>query len=308
MDKKIIEIAKSEFAETFLYLNGRPLSLNDYSFMRAIYDDDSQNIVMKFSRQTSKSSTLANLMIINSAMFPYFKTLYISPTVDQTKLFSHDRVAPVIESSPIIKQYYTNSSLIQNVHQKQFLNGSRMYLRYALLSADRCRGYSSDMNLFDECFSSTTEVLTNKGWLLFQDLTKTELLATRTSEGYLEYQKPTRYIEKVYDGELLEFTHRSFKLLTTPGHNLFISQELNTSCYRNRDKYNGWHLTKAEDAEHRNFKMTAVVPYKGESTAYTIISGFATKNKANGKPYVDGKLREYPDKIFETKAFMSFMG
>jgi len=43
-----------------------------------------------------------------------------------------------------------NSSLVQNVFMKQLLNGSRMYLRYALLNADRIRGYSADMNIFDE--------------------------------------------------------------------------------------------------------------------------------------------------------------
>lgn len=98
-------------------------------------------------------------MISNSAMINYFKTLYIAPTVDQTKVFSHDRVNPVMESSPIVKDYYTNSSLVQNVFMKQLLNGSRMYLRYALLSADRIRGYSADMNLFDECQDLRAEVI-----------------------------------------------------------------------------------------------------------------------------------------------------
>ena len=112
-----------------------------------------------FSRQTAKSTTLANLMVTNSALIPYFKTLYIAPTVDQTKVFSHDRINPVIEGSPLIKDHYINTSLVQNVFMKQFLNGSRMYLRYALLSADRIRGYSADMNLFDECQDLRADVI-----------------------------------------------------------------------------------------------------------------------------------------------------
>jgi intein/homing endonuclease len=99
---------------------------------------------------TSKSTSIANIMITNSAMIPGYKSLYVSPTVDQTKIFSHDRVTPVIESSPFIKTYFTNSSLVQNVFMKQFLNGSSLYLRYALLTADRLRGMSTDHNLFDE--------------------------------------------------------------------------------------------------------------------------------------------------------------
>ncbi|HNW88164.1 MAG TPA: LAGLIDADG family homing endonuclease [Bacteroidales bacterium] len=102
------------------------------------------------SKNTSKSTSIANIMITNSAMIPGYKSLYVSPTVDQTKIFSHDRVTPVIESSPFIKNYFINSSLVQNVFMKQFLNGSSLYLRYALLTADRLRGMSTDHNLFDE--------------------------------------------------------------------------------------------------------------------------------------------------------------
>ncbi len=149
-EAKKVQISRSDFAEKFLYLNGQPFSLDDYPHMRQIYNTTSKNVVLMFSRQTAKSTTLANMIVANSAMINYFKTLYIAPTVDQTKVFSHDRVNPVIESSPLLKEYYINTSLVQNVFMKQFLNGSRMYLRYALLSADRIRGYSADMNLFDE--------------------------------------------------------------------------------------------------------------------------------------------------------------
>ena len=148
---KTVAISKSDFVEKTLFLNGHKFSLNDYPHMRAIYNSPYRDIVMQFSRQTSKSTSLANLMIANSAMIPNFKSLYVSPTVDQTKVFSHDRIAPVIEGSPFIKHKYVNTKLVQNVFMKQFVNGSKMYLRYALLNADRLRGYSSDMNLYDEC-------------------------------------------------------------------------------------------------------------------------------------------------------------
>lgn len=147
---QIIQTTKADFSENFLYLNGHQLSLNDYPHLRDIYNLDSAQAVLMFSRQTAKSTTLANLMITNSVMYNFFKSLYIAPTVDQTKVFSHDRINPVLEGSPLIKEHYMNSTLVQNVFMKQLLNGSRMYLRYALLSADRIRGYSADMNIFDE--------------------------------------------------------------------------------------------------------------------------------------------------------------
>lgn len=156
---KIIETTKADFAENFLFLNGHQLSLDDYPHLRAIYNSEATESVFMFSRQTAKSTTLANLMITNSVMYNYFKSLYIAPTVDQTKVFSHDRVNPVLEGSPLIKDHYMNSSLVQNVFMKQLLNGSRMYLRYALLSADRIRGYSADMNIFDEVQDLRDEII-----------------------------------------------------------------------------------------------------------------------------------------------------
>lgn len=148
--KKTFDLTRSQFAQAFLYLNGEPFSLADYPHMIKIFDSNAKNTVLQFSRQTAKSTTMAMIMIANSAMIPHFKTLYIAPTVDQSKVFSHDRVNPVLEGSPLIKEHFLHNSLVQNVHMKQLSNGSRMYIRYALLNADKIRGYSADMNIFDE--------------------------------------------------------------------------------------------------------------------------------------------------------------
>ncbi len=153
-------LTRSQLAEKLFRLNGQPFSLKDYPHMRAIYDNDNQQeIVLKTSRQVGKSTTLAMTMVANSIMIPGFRTMFISPTVDQTKVFSHDRVNPVLEGSPFIKRNYMNSSLVQNVFMKQLLNGSRMYLRYALLSADRLRGYSTDALFYDEAQDLVMDIM-----------------------------------------------------------------------------------------------------------------------------------------------------
>lgn len=107
---------------------------------------------------THNSTTLANLAVSKMCIMPQvrpefsggFRTLYIAPTVEQVKVFSHDRVSPVIEQSPIIKRHYVNSSQIQNVFHKRFINGSSMYFRYAAASADKARGLSVDQIFADE--------------------------------------------------------------------------------------------------------------------------------------------------------------
>jgi len=148
----------SEFVEQFFWLNNAPFSLADYPHMRIMYNIDPPEIVLNTSRQVAKSSTLANLALAKMIIMPQtrvefaggFRTLYIAPTVEQVKVFSHDRIAPVIEQSPIIKKHFLNSSQIQNVFHKRFINGSSMYFRYAAASADKARGLSFDQLFADE--------------------------------------------------------------------------------------------------------------------------------------------------------------
>lgn len=148
----------SDFIEKFFYLNNRPFSLADYPHMRVIYNIDPPEIVLNTSRQVAKSTTLSNMALGKMTLFPQardefyggFKTLYIAPTVEQVKVFSHDRVTPVIEQTPIIKKHFLNSAQIQNVFHKRFVNGSSMYFRYAAASADKARGLSIDMLFADE--------------------------------------------------------------------------------------------------------------------------------------------------------------
>lgn len=148
----------SDFIEGFFYLNSQPFSLDDYPHMRIIYNIDPPEIVLSTSRQVAKSTTLANLALGKMVVMPQtrpefsggFRTLYIAPTVEQVKVFSHDRIAPVIDQTPIIKRYFINSSQIQNVFHKRFINNSSMYFRYAAASADKARGLSVDMLFADE--------------------------------------------------------------------------------------------------------------------------------------------------------------
>jgi hypothetical protein len=153
-----LQFRLSDFVQKFFYLNNEPFSLDDYPHMRLIYDIDPMKVVLHTSRQVAKSTTLANFMLAKCILMPYanskhkggFKILAVSPTVEQVRVFSYDRVDTVIEQSPIFKKYFMSSSTIQNVFQKRFLNGSVIYLRYGSATADRIRGISADMNLIDE--------------------------------------------------------------------------------------------------------------------------------------------------------------
>lgn len=86
---------------------------------------------------THNSTYLGNNLINWSCTIPGHRSLYVSPSATQTKTFSSDRIKEPLETSPVLRSY-TTSMLSQNVFEKQFVNRSKIVLRYAFLNADRC--------------------------------------------------------------------------------------------------------------------------------------------------------------------------
>lgn len=276
--------------------------------MRTIFNLDAQDICLQFSRQTTKSTTVAALTATHSCTTPGYRTMYIAPTVEQARVWSHDRIAPFLEGSPWIKKHYLSSSLIQNVWTKQLLNQSKIFIRYALLTADRLRGYSFDHMLVDECYSKNTEVLTNVGWKLFKELNQTELIATvNPNTREVEYHKPYKYISRHYRGKLIDFKHRSFKLQVTPNHIMHINQKLNTGWYRQKE--DEWFEQTAGEVVNKDFRIGCKANWKDkvqnefvlpEKISFINAEGSPYKHKANGR-----LLSEFRTSM---QAFMKFMG
>lgn len=255
---------------------------------------------------THNSTTLANLITLYSITYPHFRSMFVAPRQDQTKVFSRDRLGPTMTNSPAIKAHFLDPKMDQNVFYRQFKNGSKCYLRYAYHDADALRGFSTDMNLFDECFTDNMELLTRNGeWVSVDELELTHEFATVDPNGNLEYQLPSRIIEKEFDGNILKFSHRSFNLEVTPKHNLYLSQDLNTGPYRKWNK--GWRLEKAEEYKDSNFKFKSAAPYQGKNTDTIVVPEYETLYKPNGDLYQKGP-KVYKEETVDTKAFMSFMG
>jgi len=263
------------------------------------------------THNTAKSTTLSNILLARALLIPNFKQLYVSPAVAQTQEFARDKLEPVINNSPLVRENFVTPNMVQNVYKKEFTNGSVINLRYALLNADRIRGVSADVNLFDECYTPDMEVLTIDGWKKFPQLTLNDQLATINKDHQLEYQSPERLIEKDYKGYIHVYKHRSSILKVTPRHNLLISQELSTGYYKN-PKVKGWNLVESQNAENKNFKMSCAPSavhgeYKGEPY-FTISAGeydFALSTR--GKR-VDGAIKSFNSESYPIEPFYRFIG
>jgi hypothetical protein len=157
-ERKALEIPPlfpSRFTE-FAFRMIRPdgMGYENFSFegrrhMMRIYDTPSKRILLKCGRQVEKSTLLGTSAITYSCMVPGCRTLYVSPSATQTKTFSVDRIKEPLETSHVLRSY-TTTALQQNVFEKQFVNRSKITLRYAFLNADRVRGIPAWRLLIDE--------------------------------------------------------------------------------------------------------------------------------------------------------------
>jgi len=137
-------------AQKLFWLDGKPYSLHDYPFMLAIFDTGATDVLMKTSRQISKSTSCACLMLSGSIMRDHFKTLYIAPLREQTSRFSNTRLSKIIHYSPLVRRLYVDPTLPNNVLLQILKNGSEMSLSYAWDDPDRVRSITADHEFLDE--------------------------------------------------------------------------------------------------------------------------------------------------------------
>ena len=75
------------------------------------------------------------------------------------------------------------------------------------------------------CYDEETEILTSEGWKSFLDVTSESEIATyNKTEKRIEYQKPSHIVWERYNGEMIEFSGRAFRLNVTPNHRMWAER------------------------------------------------------------------------------------
>lgn len=151
MNPILPSLTRAQLATAILQIKGRPLSFDEYLPFIDVYDLYPDEMVLKCGRQIGKSVSLSGALVSNSASVNYFNSLYIAPLSQQTSRFSTGYLDTFMES-PILKEYYRDTSSRKNVFQKSFKNKSTIYLGYAESEsdADRIRGVNADLLCVDE--------------------------------------------------------------------------------------------------------------------------------------------------------------
>lgn len=135
-------------------------------------------------------------------------------------------------------------------------------------------------SMHPNCYDKETEVYTDKGWVKFSELDKTErMLSLNPETKEAEYIKPVKWFKHIHNGEMIKFSNRTFDLMVTPKHNMLLKYTGDGACDRFR-------FVKAENMP------------KGSNIIYRGLNW-------NGKKIEKVKLGDYE---IDSKLFCSFMG
>lgn len=150
-----IQLMPSQWVERFVKIkNGDTgevdaMNFAERRYLLRAYNTPSRKLLLFTSRQTEKSTTLGNKLMALSGLRSLYVSLFATPSAMQTKVFSTARIDEIIDVSPLVKSL-THGALKMNLLEKEFINRSKIYLRYAFLSADRIRGLSVNAIFLDE--------------------------------------------------------------------------------------------------------------------------------------------------------------
>jgi len=141
-----------DFASNVFSLNGMPLKFPPESMrhLYPIYNRPAREIILKFGRQTHKSTTVGYKIALPCAKYPNYHALYVAPTGNQLSVFSTDKLNGALRGSETIHDQFMNTQTKDQISYKELNNGSKIYLRSAFHTADSIRGISADFVVIDE--------------------------------------------------------------------------------------------------------------------------------------------------------------
>lgn len=151
---KRIEVRPTDFAEwgikVYFDKEYRPFRFTGRRYLYEIYNMNLRQVLWKCSRQTEKSTFLGNRAITSCCLHNGFRVIYVSPSNEQTKTFSRDKVDDILFQSTEL-QPFLGSLGDQSLYLKKFQGTGSIYmLYYAFHNANRLRGKFGDELQIDE--------------------------------------------------------------------------------------------------------------------------------------------------------------
>ena len=157
-------------------------------------------------------------------------------------------------------------------------------------------GPIKDQGQSSACHDSETEVLTQTGWKLFENITFEDKLATINPEtAELLYENPTNLIKYQFNGQLITADRMGLNFKVTPNHNMLVKQW----SEKNRTLANDFSLVEASKLGWYSGLLNNIV-WNG-SNPYS--ETYILKGIENAHLKKDRR-----DKLVKTETWLKFLG
>ena len=112
------------------------------------------------------------------------------------------------------------------------------------------------------CYSKDHEVLTDKGWLSFDNLTYDHKVATLVDGDTLHYEKPTEIMSYDFNGKLYSVKSNQVDLAVTPNHRMYVGNSHRSN----------FQIMKAEDiyGKTKTYKKNIVNGLRNNDTTFEL--------------------------------------
>ena len=152
-----------EICEALFYTDsGQPWRLHEMPYFKAIYNNSSNKLLLRTSRQSTKTTFIRNKLTLRSMMSKGNAALYVAPTMDQVSAFARQKLDAVFDYHERLKDEYLSPHLDWNVKTKMFdQTRSTIFLRSVggHRGARSTRGITANDIFKDEYQSLPEEVL-----------------------------------------------------------------------------------------------------------------------------------------------------
>ena len=148
------------------------------------------------------------------------------------------------------------------------------------------------------CYDDKTEILTNEGWKLFENIKEKEIVATlnRDTEK-VEFNEINEIIKYHYDGIMDRYKSDNLDLIVTPNHKMLVKKY-------DVKKESEWELIPSNELNLNRYRMTKSFDYDNDVNEYITIKGYKYDRKNKNGEYIT----KYSDDLtFDRKIFYRFL-
>ena len=180
----------------------------------------------------------------------------------------------------VLSQLITNDSIQTN----QLMDSINQYVTSPVVNA--CLSHQA-LEEARHCYINGTQILTNRGFVDFNDLQFTDKVANYTEEGLIFFNYPRAIQHYPYNGIMYRFYETNYEQIVTPNHRV-VTRFPSYSKRVPKGKEGRIRIQTAEDISVQNYNLPISGYNIGMNQIMTIEDRIAVAFQADGnKPYGD---------------------